>query len=58
MFEIPQYQVKQRWLGELHPTTTEKYMSRWIRAHNIESISLELVEDHVIAHAETVEVKY
>ena len=54
MFEIPHYAVKQRWLGELHPTTTEKYLSRHIRARNIESVGIELIENRVIVHAETV----
>lgn len=54
MFEIPHYIVKQKWLGELHPTTTEKYLSRHIRARNIESVGIELIEDRVIVHAETV----
>ena len=54
MFKIPHYTVKQTWLGELHPTTTERYLSRHIRAMNIESVGIELIEDRVIVHAETV----
>ena len=53
MFEIPHYIVKQSWLGEIHPTTTEKYLSRHIRARNIESVGIELIKDRVIVHAET-----
>lgn len=51
--EIPKYKIKQTWLGELHPTTTEQYLERWMKGR-MESIAIELHDGKVIAHAEQV----
>lgn len=53
MFEIPKYTIKRQFM-ELDPTTGEPYMARWMREHREEAIALELHENTLICHVESV----
>jgi hypothetical protein len=54
IFNIPKYTVKQQYLGEIHKSTSEKYMCNFMKAKGIESIALELRQDRLCAHVERV----
>jgi hypothetical protein len=54
MFEIPAYTIRASWLGELHGSTTELYLSNFMKAKGIESVALELRQGRLCAHVEQV----
>jgi hypothetical protein len=54
IFSIPTYTIKLSWLGEIHKSTTERYLSNFMKAKGIESIALELRQDRLCVHVESV----
>ena len=54
LFQIPKYSIKRSFM-ELHPTTGEPYMARWMKEHGEEAIALELRENRLICHVERVQ---
>ena len=43
--------IEMKWIGELHPTTGEKWITNYARSHGIPDLAFELLEDRLIAHA-------
>lgn len=52
--EIPEYHIKSQYLGEIHASTTERYIEKFMKGKGIESVALELRENRLIGHVETV----
>lgn len=53
LFGIPKYSIKRKFM-ELHPTTGELYMARWMLEHREEALALELHGNTLICHVESV----
>lgn len=54
MFETPTYHIKTQYLGEIHESTTERYLEKLMKGKGIEAVALELREDRLIGHVERV----
>ena len=46
-----------KWIGELHPTVGQRWITNYAREHGIPDLAFELLEDRLIAHAVIVEAQ-